>query len=56
MPTRDQVPGAPEPGDQAPLAGSPQQPVDPPAPNPTRNARVMDWVKQRAAAELRGGD
>ncbi len=32
-----------------------QQLVNPPAVNPTRNARVMEWVKARAARELAGG-
>lgn len=44
-----------EPHDRSLLSGSAQQLVNPPAFNPTRNAPVMDWVKQRAARELKGG-
>jgi hypothetical protein len=35
--------------------GGPQQLVGPPALNPTRNARVMEWVRARAARDLKGG-
>jgi hypothetical protein len=38
------------------LSGSSQQLVNPPGFNPTRNARVMDWVHERAARELTGGN
>lgn len=41
--------------DKPVLPGSSQQLVNPPAVNPTRNARVMDWVHGRAARELTGG-
>lgn len=41
--------------DKPVLSGSSQQLVNPPAVNPTRNARVMDWVHERAARELTGG-
>jgi hypothetical protein len=37
------------------LSGSSQQLVNPPAFNPTRNAHVIDWVKQRAAHDLQRG-
>jgi hypothetical protein len=36
------------------LPGSSQHLVNPPAVNPTRNRRVMEWVRERAARELRG--
>ena len=36
-------------------SGSTQQLVNPPAYNPTRSARVMEWVSQRAARELKPG-
>jgi hypothetical protein len=36
-------------------SGSSQRLVNPPPLNPTRNARVMQWVRQRAARELKGG-
>jgi hypothetical protein len=36
------------------LSGSSQQLVHPPALQPTRNSRVMDWVRRRAARELKG--
>lgn len=49
------TPGPEEPGDQSLLPGKAQQLVNPPALNPTRNVQVMDWVKQRAARELKGG-
>lgn len=48
-------PAIPEPGD-APAPASPQALVNPPAVNPTRNARVMAWVRERAARELTPGD
>lgn len=48
-------PSPAEPHDQDLLTGGAQQLVNPPAFNPTRNARVMEWVKQRAARELKGG-
>ena len=41
--------------DKPVLPDSSQQLVNPPAVNPTRNARVMDWVHERAAGELTGG-
>jgi hypothetical protein len=41
--------------DKPVLSGSSQQLVNPPAMNPTRNARVMQWVRRRAARELKGG-
>jgi hypothetical protein len=34
--------------------GSPQHLVNPPPMNPTRNPRVMEWVRGRAARELKG--
>ena len=34
------------------LPGSSQHLVNPPVLNPTRNAKVIDWVKRRAGAEL----
>jgi hypothetical protein len=34
---------------------SSQQLVNPPAVNPKRDRRVLDWVESRAARELRGG-
>jgi hypothetical protein len=37
------------------LSGSSQQLVNPPAMQPTRNDRVMEWVRRRAARELEGG-
>ncbi len=37
------------------LSGSPQQLVNPPAVNPARKQHVIDWVKQRAAHDLRRG-
>jgi hypothetical protein len=37
------------------LSGSSQQLVNPPALPPTRNARVLEWVRRRAAHELKGG-
>jgi hypothetical protein len=40
--------------DEPLLSGSSQQLVNPPAANPTRNTRVMDWVRRRAARELKG--
>lgn len=49
------TPSPEEPRNQTLLPGSAQQLVNPPALHPTRNARVMDWVKQRAARELKGG-
>jgi hypothetical protein len=36
------------------LPGSSQHLVNPPPLNPTRNARVMEWVRRRAARELKG--
>ena len=36
-------------------SGSSQRLVNPPPFNPTRNARVMEWVRQRAARELKQG-
>jgi hypothetical protein len=41
--------------DKPVLSGSSQQLVNPPAFNPTRNPRVMEWVRARAARELKGG-
>jgi hypothetical protein len=35
------------------LAGSTQHLVNPPAVNPTRDERVLAWVRERAARELR---
>lgn len=37
------------------LSGGSQQLVNPPALGPTRNARVMEWVRARAARDLKGG-
>jgi hypothetical protein len=37
------------------LPGGTQQLVNPPAFNPKRNQRVLDWVKDRAARDLNGG-
>jgi hypothetical protein len=37
------------------LPGSSQQLVNPPPLNPTRKQPVIDWVKQRAARELKAG-
>lgn len=37
------------------LSGSSQQLVNPPAVTPMRNARVIEWVRRRAARELKGG-
>jgi hypothetical protein len=37
------------------LEGSSQQLVNPPPFNPTRNAEVMEWVRERAARELERG-
>jgi hypothetical protein len=37
------------------LPGSSQHLVNPPPFNPTRNAKVMPWVRARAARELRSG-
>jgi hypothetical protein len=37
------------------LSGGSQQLVNPPALGPTRNARVMEWVRGRAAHDLKGG-
>jgi hypothetical protein len=37
------------------LPGSSQQLVNPPAFNPKRKQHVLDWVKARAARELKGG-
>jgi hypothetical protein len=34
------------------LPGSSQHLVNPPVLNPTRNAKVIDWVRHRAGAEL----
>ena len=50
------TPGPEERRDKPALPGSSQQLVNPPAVNPTRNARVMDWVHKRAAREMAGGD
>jgi hypothetical protein len=36
------------------LEGSSQQLVNPPAFNPTRKQEVLDWVRLRAARDLRG--
>lgn len=36
-------------------SGSSQRLVNPPPVNPTRNVRVMEWVRQRAARELKQG-
>ncbi|HEX4011885.1 MAG TPA: hypothetical protein VHX62_17820 [Solirubrobacteraceae bacterium] len=36
------------------LPGGAQHLVNPPAQNPTRNQEVIDWVRERAARELRG--
>jgi hypothetical protein len=41
--------------DKSLLSGSSQQLVNPPAFNPTRNARVMEWVHRRAARDLKSG-
>jgi hypothetical protein len=52
---------ASDPPSPAQLAGqrswpsSSQQLVNPPAVNPKRDQRVLDWVKSRAARELQGG-
>jgi hypothetical protein len=37
------------------LPGSSQHLVNPPPFNPTRKRHVVEWVKRRAAAELKGG-
>lgn len=37
------------------LEGSSQHLVNPPPHNPTRNPEVMEWVRRRAARELRAG-
>jgi hypothetical protein len=37
------------------LAGSSQHLVNPPAFNPTRDEHVLEWVRGRAAHDLRGG-
>jgi hypothetical protein len=42
--------GRPADDDSAPA----QDLFEPPAVNPTRNQRVLDWVKERAARDLRG--
>jgi hypothetical protein len=36
------------------LSAGSQQLVNPPALSPTRNARVMEWVRARAARDLKG--
>ncbi len=36
------------------LSGSSQQLVNPPAIRPVRNDRVLEWVRRRAARELKG--
>lgn len=38
------------------LAGSSQHLVNPPPFNPTRKQHVVDWVRERAARELRRSD
>ncbi len=50
--------GAPTPTDlrDKPVrSGSSQHLVNPPGVNPTENPRVMDWVRERAARELKQG-
>jgi hypothetical protein len=37
------------------LDGSSQQLVNPPPFNPTRKPELLEWVKRRAARELKGG-
>jgi hypothetical protein len=37
------------------LPGSSQHLVNPPELNPKRKQHVLDWVKERAARELKGG-
>lgn len=47
--------GAPTPAELASkrvLPGSSQHLVNPPPFNPTRNAHVIEWVRERAAGEL----
>lgn len=36
-------------------AGSSQQLVNPPSSNPTGGQHVLEWVRHRAASELKGG-
>lgn len=43
--------GRPADDDSAPA----QDLFEPPVHNPTRNQRVLDWVKERAARDLRPG-
>jgi hypothetical protein len=40
---------------KAVLPGSSQHLVNPPPFNPTRKPHVVEWVKRRAARELKGG-
>jgi hypothetical protein len=40
---------------KAVLQGSSQHLVNPPPFNPTRKPHVVEWVKRRAARELKGG-
>jgi hypothetical protein len=47
--------GAPPLPESPELSGSSQQLVNPPAVTPTRNAAVMQWVRERAARELTPG-
>jgi hypothetical protein len=49
------VPSPEEVRDKPLLSGSSQQLVNPPAMRPTRNDRVMEWVRRRAAHELKDG-
>lgn len=47
------VPAPEELAEKRVLGGSSQHLVNPPPLNPTRNADVIEWVKARAARELR---
>jgi hypothetical protein len=52
----DGTPPTPAEAAQRPvLPGSSQQLVNPPAFNPKRKQKVLDWVKERAERELEGG-
>jgi hypothetical protein len=45
--------GPEEPEGKPALAGSPQQLVNPPSNDPARKEHVLEWVRARAARELR---
>ncbi|MGI8713103.1 MAG: hypothetical protein ACR2NR_07970 [Solirubrobacteraceae bacterium] len=47
------TPTPPEPAGQHRLDSSSQPLVSPPVHKPTRNARVIEWVRARAARDLR---